>query len=129
MVLCQIALTVTFFIKSRRLPEVNWLPKTIMVLAIVIGIRFVTLELTEEFFDIEYSTTTDIVFQIVVIMTYPFLVGLLIRFQRVQVQLRAQEENTLKILSTIKYSNIMEKFFVISLVFSNICLLFSKEVL
>ena len=129
MVLCQIALTVTFFIKSRRLPEVNWLPKTIMVLAIVIGIRFVTLGFTEEFFDIEYSTTTDIVFQIVVIMTYPFLVGLLIRFQRVQVQLRAQEENTLKILSTIKYSNIMEKFFVISLVFSNICLLFSKEVL
>ena len=32
--------------------------------------------------------------------------GLMIRFQRVQVQLRAQEENTIKILKTIKQAYI-----------------------
>ena len=47
--------------------------------------------------------------------------GLLIRFQRVQVQLRAQEENTVKILSSIKRASILEVVFILTLTFSQIC--------
>ena len=52
--------------------------------------------------------------------------GLLIRFERVQVQLRAQEENTIKILETIKRANILQIVFVVTLVVSQICYVFAS---
>ena len=47
--------------------------------------------------------------------------GLLIRFERVQVQLRAQEENTIKILKAIKRANILQVISVLSLILNQIC--------
>ena len=48
--------------------------------------------------------------------------GLLIRIERVQVQLRAQEENTIKILVAIKRANILQVVFVLALVVNQICI-------
>ena len=47
--------------------------------------------------------------------------GLLIGIERVQVQLRAQEENTIKILEAIKRANILQIVFVLALVVAIIC--------
>ena len=54
-------------------------------------------------------------------LTYPIIFGLLIRFERVQVQLRAQEENTIKILKTIRRSNILMAVSILTLSSSQIC--------
>ena len=54
-------------------------------------------------------------------VSLPTILGLLIRFQRVQVQLRAQEENTIKILKTIKRAKILEIVFVLALFIANLC--------
>ena len=61
------------------------------------------------------------IIQIVSAITFPAIFGLLIRFERVQVQLRAQEENTIKILDAIKRANYLQFFFVLTLVFTGIC--------
>ena len=53
--------------------------------------------------------------------------GLLIRFERVQVQLRAQEENTIKILEAIKRANILQVVFVLTLVVSQICFALGQD--
>ena len=45
----------------------------------------------------------------------------MIRFERVQVQLRAQEENTVKILAVIRRANILQGIFVVTLVIANTC--------
>ena len=47
--------------------------------------------------------------------------GLLIRLERVQVQLRAQEENAIKILEVIKRANVLQVVFVVILVIAQIC--------
>ena len=59
---------------------------------------------------------------IVVTITRPAIMGLMIRFQRAQVQLLAREENTIKILETIKRANILEIIFILTLTVSNICI-------
>ena len=46
--------------------------------------------------------------------------ALMIRFKRVQVQLRAQEENTIKIMETIRRTTVLEVVFVVILVSNNI---------
>ena len=48
--------------------------------------------------------------------------GLLIRFERVQVQVRAQEENTIKIMEAIKRANILQGVFILTLVVHQICI-------
>ena len=58
---------------------------------------------------------------IVASIAYPTIFGLLIRFERVQVQLKAQEENTIKILDTIKRANILQVIFVLALVAAQFC--------
>ena len=47
--------------------------------------------------------------------------GLLIRFKRVQVQLRSHDENTIKILNSIRRVNFLEKVYVFILVVANVC--------
>ena len=73
------------------------------------------------FLEKQISATVMLLYAIVGTITYPLVLGLLIRFQRVQVQLRAQEENTIKILETIKRANILEVVFVLTLVVEIIC--------
>ena len=46
--------------------------------------------------------------------------ALMIRFKRVQVQLRAQEENTIKIMETIRRTTVLEVVFIMILVSNNI---------
>ena len=57
---------------------------------------------------------------VVVSISFPTILGLLIRIQKVQVQLRTQEENIIKILKTIKRANIKQIVFNVILFISQI---------
>ena len=120
-VICQVAISVVFCWRSRNIKEINWLPKFIMTLASVEGIVWSLSDITEEFFKVELSNMVWLAIRLIGTITFPTILGLLIRFQRVQVQLRAREENTIKILKTIKQTSLLEKVFVMTLIFAQIC--------
>ena len=120
-VICQVAMSVVFWWRSRNVKEINWLPKFIVTLASVEGIVWSLSDITEEFFKVELSNMVWLAIRLIGTITFPTILGLLIRFQRVQVQLRAREENTIKILKTIKQTSLLEKVFVMTLIFAQIC--------
>ena len=113
---CQVVTSLVFFWRSRKIKEINWLPKFIMGLAILEGIMWSSYYITTIYFEIQVSAIVLFCLTIIPVITSPTLMGLIIRFQRVQVQLRAQEENTIKILKTIKRANILEVVFIITLI-------------
>ena len=106
-VLCQVMAAVGFLWRARKVKEINWLPKFIILLASIDGIMWSSYWISVIFFKKFFSATVVFWMGIVDSITYPTIMGLLIRFERVQVQLRAQEENTIKILETIKRANIL----------------------
>ena len=106
-VLCQVMAAVGFLWRARKVKEISWLPKLIIVLASIDGIMWSSYYISVVFFKKFFSATVVFWMGIVDSITYPTIMGLLIRFERVQVQLRAQEENTIKILETIKRANIL----------------------
>ena len=75
--------------------------------------------ITTSFSNIPVHTAVLFCIHVFETITTPIIVGLLIRFERVQVQLRAQEENTIKILKSIKRVKIQEVVFIVTLVGSN----------
>lgn len=77
------------------------------------------------FFEIQVPVVASFLIQIIQSISGPIIQGLLIRFQRVQVQLRAQEENTIKIMKTIKRAKILEVVYVLILVVTQLCFAFS----
>ena len=113
--------TAVFCWRSRNIKEVKLLPKFIMGLACIEGLVWSSNFLSSVFFEIKFSATVRFWINIVSTITSSLIIGLLIRFQRVQVQLRAQEEDTIKILSIIKRANILEFVFVFTLVVYRIC--------
>ena len=120
-ILCQVVTSIVFFWRSRKLKEINWLPKFITGLACIEGIMWSSYYSDQTFFKI--SVNGSLVFWLILVsaITYPTIMGLLIRFVRVQVQLRAQEENTIKILEAIKRANILQGIFILLLIVSQIC--------
>ena len=78
-----------------------------MALAVIDGVYYSTNYISILFFNYQYPLNPRFWIRITLTITYPIIMGLLIRFERVQVQLRAQEENTIKILEAIKRANIL----------------------
>ena len=97
-VVCQLVMSVIFYWRSRNIKEINWLPKFIMVLSNTQGITWSSYYIAEEIALVPVPAIIRFWLSIITTIIYPTMMGLLIRFQRVQVQLRAQEENTIKIL-------------------------------
>ena len=120
-VLCQVVAAVVFWWRARKVKQINWLPKFIMLLAAFEGIYYSSFYISVVFFEKPFPPTVRFWMGIVISITFPTIMGLLIRFERVQVQLRAQEENTIKILEAIRRANILQIVFVLALVVSNIC--------
>ena len=85
------------------------------------GIMFSSFYITKIFFKVTIAAHVTFWIDIVTTLTSPVIFGLLIRFERVQVQLRAQEENTIKILKTIKRAKILEMAFILTLIVTTIC--------
>ena len=127
LVIFQIVISALFYWRSKRIKQINWLPKFIMILANIEGILWTAYYITKVFFEIEVPTSISILKDILTTITFPAIMGLLIRFQRAQVQLRAQEENTIKILKTIKRASIQEMVFVVTLVVSWVCHIFGND--
>lgn len=86
--------------------EVGWLPWFMMILANLNGINLLNFYTLRVILEIQHSNIAIILSQVMDSMSYAIFYGLLIRFQRVQVQLRAQEENTIKILNAINRTNV-----------------------
>ena len=93
-----------------------------MILANISGVLHSVLFITENLFNIIFPIQFEFWKNIISMLTTPTIIGLLIRFQRVQVQLSAQEENIIKILCTIKRAKTMEVVFVFTLVVAKICM-------
>ena len=97
----QFTLTAIFLYRSREIKEIRWLPKTMMI----------TATLSSMFYTVFYSNfylkwnklafiILDPVVKIAMIVNY----GLLFRFVWLQVQLKAAEENSKKIMADIQKS-------------------------
>lgn len=112
---CQVVVSAVFYWRSRNIKQINWLPKFIIALANISGVLHSVLFVETEFFNVTLNTTVEFWRNIIAISTTPVIMGMLIRFQRVQVQLRVQEENTIKTLKIMKRANIMEVIFVFTL--------------
>ena len=69
-----------------------------MILANIEGICWSSYYIPLILVNIEIPQIVSFLLEFVTTITRPTILGLLIRFQRVQVQLRAQDENTIKIL-------------------------------
>ena len=89
-----------------------------MGIASIEGIVWSSFYIAVEFFKITVNDTVTFLITIVTLITVPTVLGLLIRFERVQVQLRAQEENNIKIIEAIKRANILQIVFIITLLAS-----------
>ena len=113
---CQLVTSLVFFWHSRKINQIKWLPKFIMILANIQTISWSSYNISAVFIQNKLSDKAYFWRQIVPVITNPLILGSLIRFQRVQVQLQAQEENTIKVLSTIKRATILEKIIVMTLV-------------
>ena len=120
-VLCQVVAAVVFWWRARKVKPINWLPRFIMLLAAIEGIMWSSFYISAVFFQKPFPPTALFWMHIITSITYPTIMGLLIRFERVQVQLRAQEENTIKILEAIRRANILQVVFVLALVVASIC--------
>ena len=120
-VLCQVVASLIFCWRARKVKEISWLPKFIMALAAIDGIMTSSYYISAVFFKKPFPSTVLFWMAAIQSITYPTIMGLLIRFERVQVQLRAQEENTIKILGVIKRANILQVVFILTLVLSQIC--------
>ena len=111
-------ISVVFCWRSKNIKDINWLPKLIMGLASIEGIVWSSYYTINVLFNTNVPAKMTLWLNIITTITHPTIFGLLIRFQRVQVQLRAREENTIKILKSIKRANILEVVLFSSLVFS-----------
>ena len=89
LVLCQVVTSMVFCWRARKVKEINWVPKFIMALAGIEGIMWSSLYISAVFFKSPYPTNVIFVMNIVSSITLPIIFGLLIGFERVQVQLRA----------------------------------------
>ena len=118
---CQVTTSVVFYLRARKVKEINWKPKLIIGIANVDGIFEVLYFMASIYNSFKAPPLLTLAVQVVRISIYPIIIGFLIQFQRVQVQLRAQEENITKILKTIQRANILEKVFIASLITSGIC--------
>ena len=121
-VLCQVVAAVVFWWRARKVKPINWLPRFITLLAAIQGIMWSSYYISSYIFIKPFPPTVLFWMNIVTSITYPTIMGLLIRLERVQVQLRAQEENTIKILEAIRRANILQVVFVLALVVAQICL-------
>ena len=120
-VILQVLISFVFYWRSRYVKEINWLPKFIMILTNIEGIFWSFNDIIELWADEEETKhNVFILINSISTITYPIIMGLLIRFQRAQVQLRAQEENTIKILKSIRRANIIQVILVFNLVISQI---------
>ena len=119
--LSQVVLSAIFYWRSRKIKEITFLPKFIMILINIQGVMLSSYYITTEFFKISVHTTIVFFIKIFLAISSPITIGLLIRFERVQVQLRAQEENTIKILAAIKRANTLQVVFAITLIVAYIC--------
>ena len=125
LVVLQIAASIAFYVRSRHMKEENWLPKLLMALTNLNGFVYLVFYVIGNFLDYQFSDVFLIVIESIYTITYPIIFGLLIRFQRVQVQLKTQEENTVKIFKTIKKASVLEKVFIVALFISNTCYIIS----
>ena len=98
-------LSAIFYWRSRKIKEITFLPKFILILVNIQGVVLTSYYITSEFFKISVHATIVFLIKMILTITAPMTLGLLIRFERVQVQLRAQEENTIKILAAVKRAN------------------------
>lgn len=89
LVLYQISMTLFFYFRSSKIKEINWLPKFIMILACINGISFSAYYIPTYFLKRKTSHDFLVVVNVISLITYPVILGLINRFQRVQVQLRA----------------------------------------
>ena len=117
-VFCQVVTGIVFCWRARRVKQITLLPKIIMGLASIEGIILSSYYIAKVFFMKSCSATVIFLMNIVASISTPTIMGLLIRFERVQVQLRAREENTIKILAAIKRANVLEVVFILTLVVS-----------
>ena len=120
-VLCQIVVSLNFWWSTRKIKEISYLPKFILVLAVIDGLMYSSYYISKFIFKIPFSANVTFWMTIISSITYPTILGQLIRFERVQLQLQAQEENTIKILDAIKRSNLLQVVFILALVISQIC--------
>ena len=89
-VLCQVVAAVVFWWHARKVKPINWLPRFIMLLAAIQGIYNSSFYISSVFFKKPFPPSVRFWMGIVQSITHPTIMGLLIRFERVQVQLRAQ---------------------------------------
>ena len=108
----QLTATVTFLFKLRKIKEITWLTKTMVMMASVSSIYY-CLGYSFIYFKMATKALFFIapVVKIMVIVNY----GLLFRFVRVQVQLKAAEENSKKIIASILKSKKIECFVYVDL--------------
>ena len=98
MAVLQVVISIIFYWRSRTVKLINWLPKFIMGIVNLDLVMWSASYITSVFLNVYVPPTVRYVMEIIGIIAGPTIMGLLIRFERVQVQLRAQEENTVKIL-------------------------------
>lgn len=118
----QVTTTVLFIIKSRKLKEITYLTKMMMVIANVSCLFFIMWSIlyltdSETFFNFLLFTSPAV--RITDIVNF----GLMFRFIRLQVQLKASEENSKKILASINRSKKLEWLIYFDLIIHIIALL------
>ena len=117
--MCQLVVSIIFFTKTRRIEEVGNLPKLMIVLSNFSWILYLV-HYVQLLIGIKSGFSLSV---LSLLAKLPQLVnyGLLIRFVRVQVQLRAREERTEVIIAKIARSRKIEKFIHADLVVYSLC--------
>ena len=104
----QFAATFLFLFRSRKLTEINWLPKTMTIMATVSAtfnfVDYTLISLNPSHPLVIYNFYTRSVINITNILNY----CLIFRFVRLQVQLMALKENSNKIMAAINRSKKIE---------------------
>ena len=118
--MAQLAVLVIFLFRSRKIEEISWLPEAMIIMATLSSAYYCVAYIL-----IYFKMTSPALYyiapavKILVILNY----GLLFRFVRLQVQLKAAEENSKKIMAQIQKSKRIEIFVYADLLIYSLTLL------
>lgn len=118
--LAQIVTTTLFFYRSKQNKQITCLPKAMMLMGIVPTVYWFVWSI------VYLSGIDDTIFYYVYLavnMTAIINYGLMFRFIRLQVQLKASQENSRKIMETIERSKKIESFIKADLLIYTLALL------
>lgn len=76
----QVAVSLVFYIRSRKVKEINWLPKFVMVLTNVVGLTISIFFVMDDIFMIHFEEEVDEIIVAIGAIIFPILFALIIRF-------------------------------------------------